>query len=356
MTNELKGDEAVALWKQGKDAWNEWVDENPNATIDFSKVDFTACLEPTTPLNFKDYRFGNGDVTFNYATFGGDVSFKGAKFGTGKLSFGAVQYHETIVFAPSKLLSSSFIFLAVQASRATLIEFPDNCIELTNIDFRGAAFDGPLFVRGAVPGIPDLRGTKTAHHVDISALKVTLRRDWPGWHWPFRLSKVTNNSEDAARLRRLKEIAEANKDHQAALRFAADENRAKRWIETSWWGSVLDMAFSGFSNYGQSILRPSVALSLLIPLFALVYMSFSPLDLRGNFSPSQFTEHGLALSLSNTVPFLPPMVTTRTDTVDLLFPADNPGILVHAAMAAQSLLSLVFVFLIGLGLRNRFRL
>ena len=57
--------------------------------------------------------------------------------------------------------------------------------------------------------------------------------------WPPKLSLVAEDPQDGARLRRLKEIAETNKDHQAALRFSADENRAKRWIETSWFGSLV---------------------------------------------------------------------------------------------------------------------
>ncbi|MCV6590775.1 MAG: hypothetical protein OIF57_17390, partial [Marinobacterium sp.] len=49
----LKGDEAVALWKKGREAWNQWVRENPVYNVDFSEVDFTPHRQPRFRLTDK---------------------------------------------------------------------------------------------------------------------------------------------------------------------------------------------------------------------------------------------------------------------------------------------------------------
>tara|TARA_R110000744_G_scaffold378387_1_gene494446 strand:+ start:124 stop:309 length:186 start_codon:yes stop_codon:yes gene_type:complete len=61
------------------------------------------------------------------------------------------------------------------------------------------------------------------------------------------------------------------------------------------------------------------------------------------------------LSVSNSLPFLPQSRDLRTDALKALYPGD-PGFWIDALMIGQGVFSFVFLFLIGLGLRNRFRL
>lgn len=63
----------------------------------------------------------------------------------------------------------------------------------------------------------------------------------------------------------------------------------------------------------------------------------------------------LLLSVSNSLPFLPQSRDLRTDALKALYPGD-PGFWIDALMIGQGVFSFVFLFLIGLGLRNRFRL
>ena len=56
----LAGRDAIDLWRQGREALNTWVEENPVANIDFSEADFSK--------------------------YGG-VSFDGFHFSTGKKDF-----------------------------------------------------------------------------------------------------------------------------------------------------------------------------------------------------------------------------------------------------------------------------
>jgi hypothetical protein len=202
--------------------------------------------------------------------------------------------------------------------------------------------------------IPDLRATRYSHQIDLSDLDVKLPRAWPTFGWPLKLSRVAEDSKDGAKLRRLKEISETNKDHQAALRFSADENRARRWIETAWLGSVLDMAFSFFCNYGQSILRPFLWLLAIFIGWAGIYKSIAASTLTAWWEGCGWAQ-AFILSASNSLPFLPQSRDLREDALKALYGTD-PSLCIDILMIIQGILSFVFLFLIGLGLRNRFRL
>ena len=279
------------------------------------------------------------------------MDFNKASFGDGNLDFTHTNLRD-LLFAPKALGSGDIDAPFLSVERLAFLILPPSADKLKSLNLYGASLDGILALSGKLGIIPDLRATRYSHQVDLSALNVKLPRRWKEFGWPPKLSAVTEDPKDAAKLRRLKEIAETNKDHQAALRFSADENRAKRWIETSWFGSVLDMAFSACSNYGQSILRPFVALFLLAAASMGIYKELAT---------STFTawwkawEHATLLSISNSLPFLPQSRGLREDALKALYPGD-PGFWIDALMIGQGALSFVFLFLIGLGLRNRFRL
>ena len=225
---------------------------------------------------------------------------------------------------------------------------------MKSLKLQGASFNGPLTLQGNLSVVPDLRATRYTHQVELSDLKVKLPRISPKLGWPPKLSRVAQDPQDGPKLRRLKEIAETNKDHQAALRFSADENRAKRWIETSWFGSVLDMAFSFFSNYGQSILRPSFWLGVIFALSMYAYKA-KQLPKLATDGWADWAQTAL-LSASNSLPFLPQSRELRTGALKALYDTTDPSSFIDALMITQGVLSFVFLFLIGLGLRNRFRL
>ena len=72
----LKGHAAIGLWKQGKDVWNQWVEEHPEADINFKEVDFGTyrnapdCHIPFYKWPFAEFRFPKGAVSFDKAQFG----------------------------------------------------------------------------------------------------------------------------------------------------------------------------------------------------------------------------------------------------------------------------------------------
>ncbi len=368
----LRGKEAVALWGQGRDVWNAWINDNSDAKIDFSRVNFSTMTQPKDRRWFPGYQFGKGGVTFSGAAFGpggvsfdratfcnGSVLFVGAAFVNGGVSFKDAAFGDCdmsldrvicarLNFSPRVIGSGNFSASGMKVDGPATFRLPPSAIALKQFDLRGSVFEGPLTLEGKLTTPPDLRSVKAAHHVELSGLAVNLRLGKWRWSWPPNLSRVAEDPEDAARLRRLKEIAENNRDHRAALRFSADENRARRWHETPWLASVLDMAFSGISSYGQSISRPAVGLLLLWGAVTMLYQSIACPALAD-------WQQAARLSLSNSLPFLPQSRTLRIDASKALF-GDTTSMLIDSAMVFQGTASFVLLFLIGLGLRNRFRL
>lgn len=420
----LEGGAALNLWRQGREVWNSWINENPGCNISFDGVDFSRYRDSDGNLSFTGYCFGDGNVHFNGATFGdgnvifakvtfgdghlifakvifdsGDVIFTNATFGKGVIDFseaafsdcnviftnsnfgdgyvdffkatfadsnmyffgatfgdGEINFHQArikeLYFTPKTVGACSIQAEELSIKDRAIFNLPSSASNLKTFNLHSASFDGPFTLTGDLNIVPDLRATRYSHQVDLSDLKVKLPRISAKLGWPPKLSRVAKDPKNGARLRRLKEIAETNKDHQAALRFSADENRAKRWIETSWFGSVLDMAFSAFSDYGQNILRPFVAL---------IVLTAASMGLYKTLATATFTNwwtgwaQGAVLSASNSLPFLPQSRDLREDALTALYGTD-PGLSVDILMITQGVLSFVFLFLIGLGLRNRFRL
>ncbi|MBE69205.1 MAG: hypothetical protein CMO07_00275 [Thalassospira sp.] len=317
-------------------------------------------------LYFSDATFGNGNVYFDQstfrngkigffrATFGNDeITFHGATFSNCAISFNQAQFND-LTFDPKTIESSHIEAEGLSIKGRAIFYICSSNIELKSFNFHSASFDGPLTIKGDLNIIPDLRATRYSHQVDLSDLKVKLPRISPKLGWPPKLSRVAESKHDGARLRRLKEIAETNKDHHAALRFSADENKARRWIETSWFGSVLDMAFSACSNYGQSILRPFVALFFVAVASMGLYKKLAAATFTALWTEPGWGQ-SLLLSAGNSLPFLPQSRSLRDDAIKVLY-SNDPSLLVDAIMIGQGALSFIFLFLIGLGLRNRFRL
>lgn len=448
-TPTLEGEAALDLWRRGRNAWNNWIDQHSGWDINFAGVDFSTRRNSGGKLSFAGYNFGdgqvnfsratfgdgnvnfskvtfgvgkvnfskatfgNGDVDFSEATFGGDdvnfaeatfgdgeVNFSKATFGDGKVDFygatfgdckvdfygaafgnieldfywatfdgdlevdgstfgnGKINFSQArfrdLLFTPKVIGSSHLEAVGLSIKGRAIFDLPSSASPIKSLNLHSASFDGPLTLRGDLSIIPDLRATRYSHQVELSDLKVKLRRKQIWSIGVRKIYSVAEDTQDAARLRRLKEIAETNKDHQAALRFFADENRAKRWIETSWFGSVLDMAFSAFSDYGQNILRPFVALIVLTAASMGLYKTLATETSADGWAG---WAQGAVLSASNSLPFLPQSRDLRTDALTALYgTTSNPDLWVNTLMIAQGVLSFIFLFLIGLGLRNRFRL
>ncbi|MBO6807682.1 hypothetical protein [Thalassospira sp.] len=348
------------------------------AKTDFSKSDiaFFDAEFVDGAADFLETQFGNGNVNFNNAKFiNSHILFYRSHFGDCAINLSRCQFEDAealfietnfgdctlrleqakftaLVFKPSSFKRLAINGQNLSARKQVEILLPHNAGAVGGFDLRGATFEGPLYLSGTMETIPDLRATNSSHHVELSGLIVKLNRERKLGSLLGKLSATATNPEDAARLRRLKEIAETNKDHQAALRFSADENRARRWLETPWLSSLLDLVFSGFSNYGQSILRPFCWLIFFFCSFTSLYRLNSTLR---PFESLPAWLHSALLSASNSLPFLPQSRSIRDGALKLLYSSPTNAS-IDILVTLQGALSFIFLFLIGLGLRNRFRL
>ncbi len=437
----LKGEAAIKKWKAGKDEWNKWVAENPNADVSFEQVNFALHRKGESEIAFAGYHFPNGDVDFSGAIFGdgyvdfssatfgdgdvnfyrasfgdgyvnfdrasfgdGDVDFSGAifgdgyvyfrdaTFGNGDVNFNRASFGDSYVFFYGASFGDGYVFfnraifgdgdvsfrdatfggatafnvstfgtgkLDLSGITAKSLDFEFSAHEksaaphslyLSDFSLRKATIAGPLLLNHLTFNcIPDLRSTKISHHVDMTELKINLKRDRAGWQGFWHHN--TNDVYAQAKLRRLKEIAEQFKHHEEALEFNALESKATRWVhEHSFFKNVLDMCYSFFSNYGRSVLRPLFALITTWLLFAGIYSYFAVkwcLTLRSYWDMFQ-------LAAINSLPFVPIGKPLR----DEVFTEYSLDLITGLSliMGFQSLVSVVLIFLIGLGLRNQFRL
>ncbi|MAJ00358.1 MAG: hypothetical protein CMH67_12380, partial [Nisaea sp.] len=302
----LKGQAAVNLWLDGKDAWNKWIAENPDAKVDFSRIDisiygdvfFAGFHFPTGNggVTFERALFGDGDVTFERALFGdggvnvenaefgddgifffnasfgkGDINFSNStfgskgvdfshvKFGGGDVSFSGVSFGKgKIDFSHATCGTGHFAIKECSFGNGKDKPKQKGAITFEHIDFGGRfsfqnrketgniqflSFNGCVFKTGVTLAaeltcVPDLRGTIVTAHLDLDALTINA---------------ASREAGDAPKYRRLKEMAERNRHHEAALRFFAGERRCMRWARgnTPWqtvWSylaSVLDVIYAG---------------------------------------------------------------------------------------------------------------
>lgn len=95
----LSGNDAVNLYLQGQEAWNKWVEDNPEAYIDFSYVDFAKLRTTENPdIVFANFNFPIGLISFFKANFGeGSVSFFQTNFAKGNVNFSEATFGEGYV-------------------------------------------------------------------------------------------------------------------------------------------------------------------------------------------------------------------------------------------------------------------
>lgn len=333
-----------------------------NSTFYSGNTDFNRTVFGSGDVTFSNVDFGEGDVGFSKAKFGnGEIDFTKARFGLGQTDFSEAKFSDgNIRFSEVSIRSNSFLF---EKNTIKGFAYFNDLVGLTStklISFRHSIFEKSLDFSAKGTGcIPDFTSTKTTNQVVLQDLEYTLQREG------FWFKVQATNIGDIARLRRLKEIAENNKDHAAALRFHADEMRAKRWHEMGFGASLLDMCFSGLSNYGQSIVRPFAALCTLMLTMILYVVGFAfPLSLN----PKDYSQwlsntlnidfstylYGFELAVSSALPFISSSrninKTAGKALIDILPNYFGAISLVYGGLC------FLFLFLIGLGLRNRFRI
>jgi hypothetical protein len=126
------------------------------------------------------------------------------------------------------------------------------------------------------------------------------------------------------------------------------EQRDKRWsMEYSDWQSCLDVLYDAACNYGQSILRPTIGLLTVYFAAAILYARLA----TKTANPIE----AMILAATNSLPLLPFASAARAEALSILF-GDHTPWYIDLIAGLQGVASFIFLFLIGLGLRNRFRI
>ena len=330
---------------------------------------------------FEGADFGNSKASFVRAKFFGNrASFNNSVFCGESIAFCSAEFHTDVFFhgieykdgrkdfTNCKFLGGLTVFANTDFGKG-ITTFNHALFEKTETRFGWANFDEVIFSDitiqesncfslqyAAVEKSIDLSGSKFSCVVDIRNINnknIDLDRTECEINRgkgiralnPF---KKCIDEDDIPRSRRLKEIAEANKDHDRALHFHALEMRAKRWKTRGRRASILDLLFSFSCDYGQNIVMPFLLLLLSTITFTAVYDYLS-----GNVN--HFWSH-LLFSASNSIPLLPVSKVINKQELELLLTQSSTHSIVYVVMGIQNFIAIVLIFLIGLGLRNRFRI
>ena len=341
----LSGDEAIEKWCQGREVWNQWAEENPEANVDFNNKGFNSPpknlsevfdrnnsepsykIRPTTYpfsefnfpkgegyvnfrnvtfknayLNFMNTKFGNGPVLFadvkfisthdefgyvwfDGAEFGkgdvifenvsfisgrkGEVSFGNVKFGNGDVSFKNLECCREINFINTTFGVGEYDFSCANFQAAVIFRDVINADLIKKFSFRFANFDETLELssKKSFSSPIDLIHIKTSRKILSEGLDCDFNKKYK---WKFLQGvKQAADKDDIARLRRLKEIAKDNEDHQRVLEYKIKEMQASRWHKTKTLEIVLlEFPYWLFSNYGRSIVRPIIWLIIFSVLLA----------------------------------------------------------------------------------------
>ncbi|MGF1732138.1 hypothetical protein [Photobacterium kasasachensis] len=286
-----------------------------NGKIDFERTTFTNCS-----VDFDRTFLGNGNFSFQKSTVDGSFDFTNVTVGVGSYNFEKTDFKNRVSFSGLS-----------------------NTESLEQLSFKYSNFEKSLDISGNFNFVIDLTNIKITNQVSVANLKCKLNRT-------NGICRKAIDPVDATRFRRLKEISDSNKNHEKALYFHAQEMKAKRWHEIGFFPSLLDKSFSAICDYGSNISRPFIALIANIFLFSLIYSHLPKIK------SSSFWD-ALIFSASNSFSFIPISRGARNTGLEILFGGNGEyGYWIYSIIGLQSILSLTFIFLIGLGLRNRFRI
>lgn len=159
------------------------------------------------------------------------------------------------------------------------------------------------------------------------------------------------DADDVHRARRLKTISEASKDHNKALEFKALEMQAMRYHHTFWPKLFWECCFDICSDYGRSAWRPVFGLFLIWILCAGLYTWLADTTC----SVGEKFIAALAFSAGQMFLFIPSAREARSSWEGVLFNNQLPDY-IYIATIPQNILALGLLFLLGLALRNQFRI
>lgn len=253
---------------------------------------------------------------FNRAIFSGATYFSGTKFSHAhRADFSGVRFDDLVSFHNAELMGDT--------------SFAGVVFERRPPRFHGAKLnDGVAFHEVVWPKPPQSNEQLAGARLEISAIRAIAQ-------W------------DVYNYQRLKQIMEGLKKHEDELNFFAMEMAAQRVVDGGW-GSLrgaLNGLYGAVSDYGRSILRPTLA---FFPFFALSAPIFEQSARVGEGCAPLTGAQAAGVSLATFLSVLPGL----KDTINY----KCLSTLATFTAGFNAVVGAVLLFLIGLGLRNRFRM
>jgi uncharacterized protein YjbI with pentapeptide repeats len=303
-------------------------------------------------VNFKWATF-TGEAYFMKATFMSEASFLRATF-AGKAYFPQATFTGEANFWQTTFERVAYFLKATFEREADFqqTEFLGMTI------FREAKFTGVATFHAARFGktvsfreskwnaVPDFKGTAWKDGVavdDFEQLQTKLNKGELDW-------RQQSTSDPASRLQALRKMARDADDRPRELDYFALELQARYQGKELGAGAKRRLVglYRVLSDYGRGILRPFLWLVGLWELSAVVYWVLADGGWR-------VWDNALLLSAVNALPTLGAGSAARESSLEALYGSDIPN-LVHVIAVVEGVIGLILLFLIALGLRNRFRL
>jgi hypothetical protein len=299
-------DDALNLARKGKNDWNVWAEKKKNEgqKLNFSGLNFST-NEKNKAISFEGFIFP-GDVLFSRAQFQ-DARFDGATF-MGDAGF-------------------------------------DGATFKGDAQLDGGTFTGPVSLENCqFRTVPDFRRSKFEKHVTLHGVKVAPESR------EARFLGRAKDADTADKYRRLKELAVVARDHDREQLFFARELKSKRGHETQGLArQAPNYFYELLSDFGRSLWRPVLGLFAVLLAFGNLYRCLASKDMEHIWD-------GLLFSMAQLFPFLGASKGVLAEAKVALFGTCPAGNWVNFFSVIEGLLGVVFIFLIGLALRNRFRI
>lgn len=391
---------ATELFKKGVNAWNQWRLDYPNhkkitfypfsktsdflydfsnfnfpKNTSFSRIFFVDSIEFKNTVfegdvNFEDCVFYE-DVDFSGAVFKGKANFKGVNWNPkGKLNFIKAKFEGEADFSSIKLniWESKFYAFINDVDRMNFFKenisrelspeiLPqiifDSCFH-GNVKFNGRTFKGAV----------DFKSTKFTQVPEFFGAKIHPKTWIENAKFP---NSIVTKGQYINEYRVLKLAFAEHKNTRQELRLLRREMMEEMWIASSSHRMWLKL-YQFISDFGFSVCRPLLGLLLLALLSLMFYLWISSLNGKWFLAPFHGdlakyflsvdwgkTLNYIGFSLSNSLPFLSSAKFDEKLILSLFGSGVNVQI-VKSFIVVQQSISFLFWFLIGLALRNKFKL
>lgn len=317
----------------------------------------------------------NGNASFHEVIFNGFAEFPDSKFRsdcyfnksrfTGEATFSNCEFYADAYFSDIVFKSDTSFIESVFKAYADFgeVKFKNN-IDFTYAEFEKASrFDDSVFSGETdfysckFEKAATFKNTKLSFTPEFNFSKFVQPPYLAHMEIPFQANK--DESDIVHRHMKLKHMAIISNDHEQELRYFGYEMRAKGQLrKTAISHRFIIFLYRISSNFGQSIIRPVYAVLLYVGLMWLLNTMFITPDAEFCLTDGINERQAIAIyTVSSAVPVINLSNIEKSSISKCLFGDKKVLPIQHQLWKSLHLIpTTVFLFLFGLGVRNRFKI